>query len=294
MMESDVIQQVGFDETNARGALVRLSASYKAVLERHDYPLPIKILLGEALAAAALLTSTIKFEGSLILQLQNAGPISLLVVQCDQDFHVRAIARHDEEDLMALQHIEDEWHQGVLSITIETNQNNMRYQGIVPLSHGGLAHCIEQYFAQSEQISTKVWLTANGYVAAGFLLQAMPTNTSDVISMEWEHLVHLGATITPHELQALSFRDILHRLYHSELVILYEAVPVSFRCTCSRERVTETLHTLGKDEAVDIIKEQKQVSITCQFCYQEYHFDAVDIEQIFNEQFIHPHTDKYV
>lgn len=293
-MESDVIQQVGFEETNARGALVRLSASYRAVLERHEYPETIKVLLGEALAAAVLLTSTIKFEGSLILQLQNAGPISLLVVQCDQDFHVRAIARYDADDIVALQHIEDEWQNGVLSITIEANNNNARYQGIVPLSHGGLANCIEQYFAQSEQISTKVWLTANGYVAAGFLLQAMPTEDTDVINMDWEHLAHLGSTITPHELQTLGFQDILYRLYHSELVRLYETIPVSFRCTCSHDRVTETLRTLGKEEALDIIKEQKQVSITCQFCYQEYHFDAVDIEQIFSDHIIHPPTDKYV
>jgi len=294
MIERDVIQHVGFEETNARGELVRLSASYQAVLERHDYPPAIQMLLGQALAAAALLTGTIKFEGSLILQIQNAGPLSLLVVQCDHDYHIRAIARYEGNDALATDHLEESWQDGVLSITIEATNTNARYQGVVPLTQGGLAACIEQYFAQSEQLTTKVWLTADGYTAAGFLLQALPEDSTDKLRMEWDHLVHLGATITEYELQSLSFKDILFRLYHSELIRLYETIPISFRCTCSRERVETTLRTMGREEAEDIVKEKENIQVTCQFCYQEYTFDAVDVEQIFSDYVIRPPTDKFV
>lgn len=275
MRDSDIRQRFVFEHTQVRGELVSLDATLRAVLERHPYPPVVAQQLGQALAAAALLGATIKFDGHLTLQLQGDGPVHLLLAQCTSQGSLRGLARW-HGDLPA--DIAQAWPGSArLMITIEQGRRE-RYQGIVAVTGGDLAGALETYFAQSEQLPTRIWLSAHSTRAAGLLLQRLPG--TDVDADAWERTVHLATTLSNEEMLGLSGTTVLHRLFHEEEVRLFEQEPVSFRCTCSRERVSETLVALGRAELEAILAEEGNITVACEFCNHHYRFDAVDVEQL--------------
>lgn len=283
-MERDSLHRFVFEDTNVRGELVHLDASWQAILERHDYPPVVRELLGQAMAASVLLGATIKFQGSLIMQLQGEGPITLLVVQATNERTLRGMAQWQGEVSEAP--LNELFGKGRLVITIQPEGRRERYQGIVDLGDKGLAEALEGYFQRSEQLPTRLWLAADSRYAAGLLLQRLPTEYTDAqhkaeAEENWSRVTQLGATVTAQELLDLPFRDLIHRLYHEETVRAFESEPVSFRCTCSRERIEETLRGMGYQEVHDILEEQGKVSVDCSFCNQHYEFDAVDVEHVF-------------
>ena len=245
MRVQDTLHRFLFERTGIRGELVHLDTSFRAVLERYDYPEPVAGLLGQALAATALLSATIKFEGSLILQLQGKGAVRLVVAQCDYQRHLRCLARWEHE--IPEGGLREMMEGGQLVITIDPGPGKKRYQGIVSLEGvDSLAAALEQYFSQSEQLGTRFWLAGSGERAAGMLLQHLPEAEGD--ELDWERVEILGATVTDQELLELPAEELLYRLYNEEEVRLFEAEPVSFRCSCSRERIETTLEQLGEEE----------------------------------------------
>jgi molecular chaperone Hsp33 len=168
---------------------------------------------------------------------------------------------------------------GQLAITIDP-EGGQRYQGIVPLSHDTLAQCLEYYFEQSEQLPTRIWLAAEGEAAAGLLLQVLPGHDQGEDADIWPRLCQLTETVRKEELLELPASELLYRLYHEEVVELHAAEPVCFRCNCSRERTQQVLVSLGEAELRGILAEQGAIEISCQFCNQEYRFDAIDVEQL--------------
>ena len=278
MITGDSLQRFIFENAPIRGEIVHLDATWQAVLERRQYPPRVREVLGELMAAAALLTSTLKFDGRLIMQIQGKGPVSLLVVECTSDRTMRAIAQWQGEipdaPLAAL--VGD----GRLAVTIDPLKGKERYQAIVALEGLTVAEAFENYFARSEQLATRLWLASDPQQAAGMLLQRLPeAEPSD--DDAWMRAVHLGSTITRDELLALPVREIVHRLYHEEDIRLFSRMPVSFRCSCSRERVEAVLRMLGRDEIYSILEEQGSVSVDCEFCGNRYEFDRIDAEQLF-------------
>lgn len=277
MTERDSLHRFLFEHLPVRGELVRLDASWRAALERVDYPAPVRNVLGEAMAAAVLLSSTLKFKGALTLQLQGEGALELLVVQCTSDMNLRGLARWrgaiEDERLTTLA------GKARLAITIEQTGKTERYQGIVPLEGESLAVSLEAYFNRSEQLPTRLWLTADEQRAAGMLLQILPENQQDHTA--WEHATILADTITEAELRELSARELLHRLYHEDDVRLFESTPVAFRCSCSRERIAAMLRDLGHDEVAEVLAERGEVHVECEFCGKAYDFDTVDAERLF-------------
>jgi len=275
--DRDSLHRFVFEHTNVRGELVHLDATWQAILERHAYPEPVRELLGQAMAAAALLSATIKISGSLTLQLQGSGPVNLLVVQAGANRTLRGLA-HWEGDLAS-----GDFRRLVgdarIALTIDPGEGGDRYQGIVAAEGASLAASLEDYFARSEQLATRLWLAADGQRAAGMLLQQLPGSTEDADA--WNRDVHLGETVTDAELLGLPTRELLRRLYHEEDVRLFEPEPVSFRCSCSRERIESVLRGLGYDEVQDILQEQGSIKVNCEFCNQAYEFDAVDAERLF-------------
>ncbi|MDP2226955.1 MAG: Hsp33 family molecular chaperone HslO [Moraxellaceae bacterium] len=278
---SDFIQRFHFSESPVRGELVQLSASVDAAFERHQYPDAVARLLGEAMAATVLLASTLKFEGSLILQARGDGPLETLMVECNHRREVRAIAQPGEawQEDMANWPLEQLFGNGQLAITIDP-EGGQRYQGIVPLQGTRLESCLEHYFMQSEQLPTRIWLAASEEGAAGLLLQVLPGHDQGSDADIWPRLQQLTATVKADELLELPATELLYRLYNEELVELHEAQAVCFRCTCSRERTEQVLVTLGENELRGIIAEHGAIEISCQFCGQEYAFDPVDVEQM--------------
>lgn len=277
MSDADTLQRFIFENSNVRGDFVHLRASYQAIRERASYPDLIAEQLGQALAASALLSATIKFGGSLIMQIQSAGPLNLLVAQCSHDRHVRGIAHWNGEvregPLAAI------YGDGRLIITVDTAHNDERYQGIVELNGDTLAAALETYFAQSAQLDTRLWLVADQQQAVGMLLQRLPGPSTD--DDLWPRVEALGATLTVEEMLQLPTREILRRLFHEEDVRLFDAEPVSFRCSCSRDKIVNMLRALGPDEANAILAEQGKISVTCEFCNAEHQFDAVDVKEVF-------------
>jgi len=285
---SDTLQRFLFEQASVRGELVQLDASWQAVLERHEYPKAVREPLGQMIVASVLLAATMKFNGSITLQVRGSGPISMLVVDCsprhgDDEhgplYHVRGMAIWEGEvpdgDLAG------RFGDGNLVITIDPGPGSKRYQGIVALTGSSVADAIDDYLERSEQLPTRMWLTADSGRAAGMLLQKLPAEKVDEES--WNRLTLLAATITEGELLELEQQELIHRLFHEEDVRLFERQPVAFHCTCSRERVADALRGMGHEEVRDIIQTEGKVEATCQFCNRHYLFDAVDAEQLFAE-----------
>lgn len=275
--DSDCLHRFVFEHTDVRGELVHLDASWQAVLERQTYPEPLRKLLGEAMAAAALLSATIKINGSLHLQLQGDGPVSLVLVEVTAQRTMRGLAHWTGEVPAA--GLREQVGQANLMLTIDPGESGECYQGLVAVEQDLLQSTLEDYFAQSEQLATRLWLTANDQRACGMLLQQLPGQADD--DEDWNRDVFLGGTVSDDELLELSMTDLLHRLFHEEDLRLFEPEPLSFRCACSAGRIDTMLRGLGYDEVRDILEEQGEVSVNCEFCRQVYAYDAVDIERLF-------------
>lgn len=285
LVEVDICQRFLIEDSTVRGEIVLLESSLQNVFAKHPYPIEIQGLLGELLTAAVLLASTVKIDGSLSIQARGGKHIDLLMVECDTQKHVRALARWSEhtQGLGFRELLEG----SQLVITLDPkganlNQGN-RYQGIVPLEGNSLTESLEFYFKQSEQLATRLWLTQGDGRAAGLILQQLPFNSDVQLSKEqneedWQRLSLLAGTITQEELLHLSPTTLLQRLFHEENVRLFPAQEVQFKCTCSQARFGSALANLGRHELEDIMKEQGQITTTCEFCNQTYTFDQVDVE----------------
>lgn len=276
MRERDSLHRFMLENSRVRGELVHLDASWQAILERNDYPAVVKKQLGDAVAAIALLSATIKFSGKIILQIRGDGPLHLLVVQATSDNTVRGIARWQSE--VPEGSLKDVFGMATMVITIEPEAGEP-YQGIIELKGDMLSNGIEDYFRQSEQLPTRLWLASDDHACAGLLLQELPGDEQQ--SPDWEHFEHLAATITDGELLGLKAPEILHRLYHEDDVRLFESEIFSFRCGCSRERIESMLMSLGYNEVKQTLEEQGKVAIDCEFCNAHYEYDVVDIEKLF-------------
>lgn len=280
MTTPDHLYRFLFDHADVRGHIVHLEDAYQAVITRRQYPQAVRDLVGRAMAAAALLSTSIKFRGSLSLQVQAQGEqpgLTLLVVQVTTHGGLRALARWRGK-VPAQATLGELCPDGYLAITIDPDEGE-RYQGMVKLEGDSLARVLDSYFQNSEQLPTRIWLAADDQRAAGLLIQRLPGETADADA--WTRAETLAETITDDELLRLNAPDIIHRLYHEEDIRLFDPVPFHFECTCSRERVGEVLRSLGREEMREVLEEQGMVEVHCDFCNEGYRFDRVDIEQIF-------------
>lgn len=282
MQDRDFKQRFLFDQFPIRGELVHLNQSWQEIIRRHSYPESIQKLLGEMAAAAVLLSATLKFNGALHLQIRGDGPLSMAVMESTSERTVRGLA-HWDGDVNA-KSFEELVGNATLVVIIEKNTGE-RYQGIVDLSSGSLSLALEDYMLRSQQIDTRIWLTVGTSQVSGMLLQKMPEfiNANHYVddSDAWPRITQLADTVQNEELSDLDFSNLLHRLFHEEDVRIFEKLPVSFRCSCSRDRVRNMLKMLGYSEVTDILKSEQQVNVHCEFCNQEYNFDSVDIEEVF-------------
>ena len=307
-----------FDGLPVRGVLVRLTGAWTEILSRHasnsaasPYPEPVQNMLGEMVAAATLMQSNIKFNGSLILQVFGDGPVKLAVAEVQPDFGLRAtdtligdIAA--DASLSAMVNVNNE---GRCAITLDPQTRfpgQQPYQGVVPLfgDEGEklekLSEVLEHYMLQSEQLDTRLVLAANGEVAAGLLIQRLPlqgagnlagslvsvANEDEIgLNEHYNRIALLASTLKREELLTLDADTILRRLFWEESLTRFEplvgdAAP-RFSCTCSRERVSKMLLGLGKPEAQSILDERGDIEVGCEFCGVQYRFDPVDVAQIF-------------
>ena len=293
-MKQDITQRFLFENLDIRGEVISLEDSYKEVLSRHTYPLPVARLLGELLAASALLCNSLKFDGILVLQIRSEGPLPLLMVECNSQRQIRGIARYEASQITNNMSLDELMPNGILAITLDPTEGK-RYQGIVSLEGGSIATSLSNYFASSEQLPSYFWLCADGEGARGFLLQALPAEKEidkELRLETWQRLTVLANSLTAHEFLTLDNEAILHRLYHEDDIRLFEEQPISFHCNCSRERSANALYSLGEEDALALLKEQNNtINIDCQFCNKEYLFDATDVAQLFKNGSSHLPSD---
>lgn len=301
MPSNDLLNRFIFDDCDIRGELVTLGKSYREILNHNVYPPAIQKLLGEFLAAVGLLSSTLKFDGVIILQARGEGAISTIMAECNHHNNIRGIVRlRDDveltETLAQTGSMQELLGKGVLVITIEPKRTENfggkleRYQGVVPLEKETLAGCLEDYFQQSEQLATRLWFAADTEHASGFLIQALPQQlktNADENRDHWETIETLADTITPEELLGLDHEQILYRLFHEQPVRVFEPTQVQFKCSCSRERSESALLALGKDEVEELLIEKGTIDIDCQFCNQHYHFSPADVRILLGGNILH-------
>lgn len=282
-VQTDILHRYLFENLHARGELVQLNETYQQIIEAHHYPLGVRQLLGELIAATCLLTATLKLEGEITIQLQGDGPIGYLAVSGDHNQKMRGIAKLREQtsavDLNKL------IGKGNMVITIRPNKGEP-YQGVVALEKATLAECISHYFDVSEQIPTKIWLFHNDVTnqVAGTLIQLLPDgNDKEKQQNDFEHLCQITNTIKQKEIFSLDAQSLLYRLYHQEDVQLFEPQEVNYQCSCSQEKCMNAISQIEPSEIKSILVEQGNISMTCDYCLTTYAFNQHQLEHLLLE-----------
>ena len=282
VLVEDVLHRFMLERAGVRGVLVRLGPAWREVAGRADYPAALRSLLGQTLAASALLTGNIKLDGALSVELKSSGSLRLLFAECTDRGRLRGLARWNEPlpeaiDLAALP-------DAFMAITIGNAERGQRYQGLVDLQHPDLAAALENYFSQSEQLPARIVLAADGEHAVGLMLQKLPDEGGhDAVEDEdaWTRIQHLTATLGQQELLTTPPEQLLYRLYHEESVRLFDPRPLAFGCSCTRERVEAVLRSLGREEVEAALEARDgEIEVICEFCAQRYTFDRVDAEHL--------------
>jgi molecular chaperone Hsp33 len=289
----DEVRRFIVENQPVRGHWVRLDAAWRELCAHADYPQPVRELLGQAVAASVLFAATLKFRGTLTLQLQGDGAINLLVAQCTHDFRLRAVARFDEARVSEIADNSEQDRNrfrklvgttGRVAVTVEADERSSRYQGIVPLRGGSLADSLEAYFASSEQLPTRLILAADDERGAGFLVQKVPgAANADESELEetWKDAQKGIEKLSPADLLACPVEELLERGFAEHDLRLFRGAPVQFECRCNQGRVSGLLRALGAEEVKDILQEQGSVTVTCEFCHRPYRYGPVDIEALF-------------
>jgi molecular chaperone Hsp33 len=269
------MQPFMLEERGIRGALVRLEETWTKVVADHDYPPDVRTLLGESVVATLLLASGLKTTPSVALQLQGEGPLKLLLVQCSDGQRVRAMASFKAEPravpLLGA---------GRLVVNLDTGKPNGFFQGIVPLSSAKLDECLESYFAQSEQLETRLILRSDGQRVAGLLLQVLPGHSEEREVGAFEAAAACAATVTTAELTTLPAEDLLPKLFAGQSIRLFAPKPVSHDCRCTPERLAGVVRMLGEDEVKSLLAEQGHVELKCEFCNRAFRYEQNDINRM--------------
>jgi len=294
----DTLQKFIFDNAAVRGELVEISDTWREIQARHAYPKAVRSLLGEMVAAGALLSANLKFNGSIVMQIHGDGPVRLLVVECDADLRMRATAKlaPDVEiaDDATLEQLLNANGKGRFVITLDPADKmpgQQPYQGVVPLDGDNVATVIENYMLRSEQMDTRLWLAADDQVARGLLLQKLPRHSgkedqtkqaTEAEDLEtWNRAAMLGQTVKREELLSTDIATLLHRLFWEETIRVFDPVHPQFHCSCNREKVGNMLKMLGQEEVESALTELGELGINCDFCGKHYAFDKVDCAQLF-------------
>lgn len=286
---NDAVQRFMFEHASIRGEMVHLDEAYQTIMQQRVYPAMVKQLLGEALVSCVLLAGSMKFEGEISLQFQGDARLPLLLVQCDHNLQIRGFANYAAEDVDV--DYAAAFLDGKMALTISPSHQTQSYQSVVPIESLSMSDNITNYFAQSEQLSSRVWLAVAEHNAAGMLLQWMPEtgskNTQAPSSEQreefWSYALHMGETLREDELLTLDNQTILHRLYHETELRLYPARPVQFHCRCSHEKMQAVLRVLGEHDLQQLLQEQGVVEVLCDFCNRRYAFDPIDVALLFRD-----------
>ena len=307
----DTLIRFGFNQ-RVRGQIVRLDKSWLPIVTHHqhhgrrDVPPTVRERLGELTASALLLATSLKFDGSLLLQIQGSGPARLFVAECQADGRFRATVKLQDDTAIphdaSFNDLVNPDGRGRFAVTLlpasaqggQGNGLDTPYQGIIPFEGDTVAEVLEHYMTMSEQLPTRLWLAASEQAAFGMLLQVMPGTRPDEAdplddahgeaALLWEQVQALADTLTRSEMLTLPPEDVLRRLFWETGIEAYDLRKPVFSCTCSRDKVAGMLKMLGRDEVVSILAEQEgAIQVHCEFCRLPYRFDEAQALALFDD-----------
>ena len=300
MADDNLVETFTLERTGFRGRIVRMGGTLDAILQPHGYPQPLNQLTAEAAMLTSLLASMLKYEGSFTLQAQGDGPVAMIVADITSEGALRACAtiregRGDELNALAARPgVESVIGKGYLAFTVDQGAKAERYQGIVELRPGALIGSVHNYFRQSEQIGTgvKMAITYAGgqWRGGGILIQHVPEEGGHAVEDSaqedaWHRTMLLLDTCTDTELTdpALDREDLLFRLFHEESVRVFAPQAIVKGCRCTRERLEGILSTMPDDDLRDMADAGGSITMTCQFCSQDFQFGLPAIENVKRE-----------
>ena len=296
----DNLYRFSFTDLPIRGQWVRLQSTLEAAGQYRTYPTQVSELLGQMLATVAMVADNLKFSGAVAMQSQGNGALRRSLAECRDHTNLRGIMHLTDDTSFPQSNHDGSNHdigawlgQGQLALTlIPDEETGMQpYQGLVTLEKQDLAKCLEDYFARSEQLDTRLHF-ANGVDAhgvTGLLLQRLPNHPDaseadcDAAQDAWETLTALTATVTNAELGELDVETLLHRLFHEYPCVLQTPKTLAYQCTCNSERTDSTLMMLGKDDLGALLKEQGEITVDCEFCGRRYGYDAIAVARLMGQ-----------
>jgi molecular chaperone Hsp33 len=283
--QHDVVMPFVFEALPIRGAIIQLHKSWHRMLLGHDYDQPVLETLGHSAAASALIAQSLKFDGSITLQISGNGPLAMLVMQCTSNLELRGMASAERlgEDIAFTQLVQ----KARCAITVDAGVMDQPYQGIVEVSGDSLADSIEDYYERSAQIPTHLQLVSDRNCCGGILLQQMPGEKSPVAD-DWRRLGLLAATLRIRDVADGLTPALLSRLFAEDDLRVFRPREAQFRCRCSRRRTEDVLKLLGEQDTRELLAEQGRIDVTCEYCGRTRTFDSIDVSQIFTEPHVPP------
>ena len=274
----DIVVPFVFESLPVRGGLIQLRNSWHRMLLGRDYERPVLETLGHSAAASALIAQSLKFDGSITLQITGDGPLSMLVMQCTSRLELRGMANAVPLD----EHVSfpELVRRARCAITVDAGAMEQPYQGIVEVGGESLADSLELYYARSAQIPTHLVLVSDPLCCGGLLLQQMP-DEGTLAPDDWRRIGLLAATLRVADIDGGIGPGLLGRLFAEDDLRLFEPRPAVFRCRCSRRRTEDVLKLLGEAETRAVLAERGRVEVTCEYCGKQRHFDAVDVDGLF-------------
>lgn len=277
----DAVHRFLLEDLDIRGALVQLGPSWAAVAGRRNYAAPVRELLGELAAVTALIGSNLKTPGRLSFQLQGHGPVSMLVMDCNEKLHLRGMAKSElaagaDANVASLA---DLLGDGRLVLTLQPQTAEEPYQSVVPIEGATLSAVFEHYLAQSEQQPARLWLAATADTACGLFLQKLP-GADQRDPDGWNRIEALAATVRPDEL-ALAPDVLLTRLFHEEAVRLFKPRPAAWHCPRDEEKVRNMLLSLGREEVEAMLDDAEVIAVEDEMCGHEYRFGPEVLDELF-------------
>jgi len=306
-VSQDLLHRFSFRAAPIRGQWVRLDGVLDELLARQDYPPAVIVLLSEMMAAVSLMADGIKFQGAVALQSRGSGPVTTALAECRDQKLLRGIARWEgtipdshnqqtsaEDPTTHYGELTDLIGEGRMAITLTPSRPAQggamdlnSYQGVVSLESGSLAANLETYFANSEQLPTRLFFAFSRNTVTGLLLQRLPApDNATEVELEyqdalWREIDILASTLRPEELAELPVETLLRRLFNEHVLTLQPARPLEFSCTCSRERAERMLQALPKEEILDLLETQGMVDVTCEICGARYEYDQLHTHLIY-------------
>jgi len=275
----DTVQRLLFEDLDIRGAIVRLGPSWQAMQAGRGYAAPVAKVLGEMTAVTAIIAAQLKQPGRLTFQLRGDGPLSMLVIDCNENLEFRGMARAEGvgagDDCL-----ERLWGHGQLMLTLDLPQARDPYQSFVPLEGNTIAQVFEHYLEQSEQQPSRLYLAASEQGVTCLFLQTLP-GAHDKDEDGWNRVQQLAATLRPEELLDLETEQLLYRVFSEETVRLFPARSVVYHCPEDWEKVRSMLRAVGRQEAESILEEHGEIVIKDDICNREYRFDAEAVAALF-------------